>query len=133
MNKEALALAMQTTANLKGIFREISVNWELDLEEGQVITVEKAESWTTGGDYQSDNECELSYQLECTNECPVHVVDYSNTDETEAICATSYESENEVLVAAGSKFLVTSVSTEDDYKEMGYYSVIVEYIEGGVN
>lgn len=131
MNKEALA--MQTTANLKRIFREISVNWELDLEEGQVITVEKAESWTTGGDYRPDNECELPYQFECTNECPVHVVDYSNADETEAIGATDCESENEVLVAVGSKFLVTSVSTEDDYKEMGYYSVIVEYIEGEVN
>lgn len=131
MNKETLAT--QTTASLKGIFRELAVNWELELEEDQIITVEKAESWTTGGDYQADNGSDLVYFFECTNECPVHEVDYSNSEETEAICATEYEAENEVLVAAGTQFRVTYVSSEDDYNEMGYYTVEVEYIESEEN
>ena len=64
----------------------------------------------------------------CINECPVHIVDYENEKETETLGATDCETEKEVLVAKGTKFRIISVSTDEDYEEMGYYSIDVEYI-----
>ena len=52
---------------------------------------------------------------------PCHKVDYNNDEEVEILDA--YEGEGEVLIPAGTKFKVLSVSTDDDYEEMGYYEV----------
>lgn len=71
-------IANMTNGKLKGISREISTNYELDLREGDIITLKKAESWTDGGYFTVENEREYEYMFYCVNECPVHIVDYEN-------------------------------------------------------
>lgn len=114
--------------SLKGIARQIKTNHRLELKEDDIIIVEKAESWTDGGEFTVENEREFEYCFICINECPVHIVDYENEEETETLGATDCEAEKEVLVPAGTKFRIISISTDEDYKEMGYYNIDVEYI-----
>lgn len=121
-------IANQTNARLKGITRQINTNYELSLKEDDIIILEKAESWTDGGEFTVENEKEYEYLFYCVNECPVHIVDYENEEETEILGATDCESEKEVLVAKGTKFRIVSVSTDEDYEEMGYHSINVEYM-----
>lgn len=121
-------IANQTNANIKQIFRQISTNYKLELKEDEVIVLEKAESWSDNGEFTVETEREYEYCFVCLNECPVHVVDYENEEECDILGATDCEAEKEVLVAAGTKFRIISVSTDEDYEEMGYYSIDVEYI-----
>ena len=121
-------IANMTNGKLKGIARQISTNCELGLREDDIIILEKAESWTDGGEFTVENEREYEYMFNCVNECPVHIVDYENEEETEILGATDCESEKEVLVAKGTKFRIISVSTDEDCKEMGYYNIDVEYV-----
>ena len=121
-------IANMTNGKLKGIARQISTNYELGLREDDIIILEKAESWTDGGEFTVENEREYEYMYYCVNECPVHIVDYENEEETEILGATDCESEKEVLVAKGTKFRIISVSTDEDCKEMGYYNIDVEYV-----
>ena len=114
--------------SLKGIARQIKTNHRLEPKEDDIIIVEKAESWTDGGEFTVENEREFEYCFICINECPVHIVDYENEEETETLGATDCEAEKEVLVPAGTKFRIISISTDEDYKEMGYYNIDVEYI-----
>lgn len=121
-------IANQTNANIKNIHRQISTNYKLELKEDDIIVLEKAESWSNDGYFNIETEREYEYMFYCVNECPVHIVDYENEEETEILGATDCESEKEVLVAAGTKFRIVSVSTDEDYEEMGYYSIDVEYM-----
>ena len=121
-------IANMTNGKLKGIARQIRTNDELGLRKDDIIILEKAESWTDGGEFTVENEREYEYMFYCVNECPVHIVDYENEEETEILGATDCEAEKEVLVAAGTKFRIISVSTDEDYEEMGYYSLDVEYM-----
>lgn len=121
-------IANQTNANIKNIHRQISTNYKLELKEDDIIILEKAESWSNDGYFNVETEREYEYCFVCLNECPVHVVDYENEEETEILGATDCEAEKEVLVAAGTKFRIISVSTDEDYEEMGYYSIDVEYM-----
>ena len=121
-------IANMTSAKLKGIARQIKTNCNLELKEDDIIVLEKAESWTDGGEFTVENEREYEYLFYCINECPVHVVDYENEEEREILGATDCEAEKEVLVPAGTKFRIISVSTDEDYEEMGYYSIDVEYM-----
>lgn len=100
-------IAKQITTELSGLYRTIRTNWELGYAEGDIITIENAESWTTGGDFSVGNDCPVEYQFEIENYCPVHEVDYSNVEELNILGAEDFESENEVLISAGAKFLVT--------------------------
>lgn len=115
--------------SLKGIARQISTNYKLELKKDEIIVLEKAESWSNNGEFTVETEREYEYCFVCLNECPVHVVDYENEEETEILGATDCEAEKEVLVPAGTKFRIISISTDDDYEEMGYYNIDVEYID----
>lgn len=121
-------IANQTNANIKNIHRQISTNYKLELKEDDIIVLEKAESWSNDGYFNVETEREYEYCFVCLNECPVHVVDYKNEEETEILGATDCKAEKEVLVAAGTKFRIISVSTDEDYEEMGYYNIDVEYM-----
>ena len=121
-------IANQINANIKNICRQISTNYKLELKEDDIIILEKAESWTDGGEFTVENEREYEYLFYCVNECPAHVVDYENEEECEILGATDCEEEAEVLVPAGTKFKVIFVSSDDDYEEMGYYEIQVEYV-----
>ncbi|EOZ0743316.1 hypothetical protein ACQJEQ_003052, partial [Listeria monocytogenes] len=94
-------IAKDINAKISGLGRNIRTNWELGFEEGQVITLEKQESWTDGGDFTVCNDCPVEYNFEIENEAPCHVVDYSNKEEATALGAEDCENEKEVLLPAG--------------------------------
>lgn len=127
MDKNTLAKQINFTASYAT--RTIGVD-KVEYKQGQIITIEKAESWAY--------ECDSSFNIEnanydyeivftCSN-LPCHKVDYENEKEVDLLNAVI--SEGEILVPAGTKFKVISVSTDDDYKEMGYYEVELEVING---
>lgn len=127
MTKEIIA--KQINANLKEIARTIKTNYKLNFSEDEIFVTEKAESWCgVNGYFIVENDKEYEYVFRCLNKCPVHVVDYDNEEETEVLGATDCEEEAEVLVPAGTKFKVIFVSSDDDYEEMGYYEIQVEYV-----
>lgn len=122
-------LAKEITANLKGIGRQISVDYFLDLAVGQVITTENAESWSDHGEFKIETVKDIDYVFICTNACPVHEVDYEDEEECYELSADDCECEREVLVQAGSQFKVTSIGSKFDLEEMGFILVEVEYIK----
>lgn len=122
-------IAKDINAKISGLGRNIRTNWELGFEEGQVITLEKQESWTDGGDFTVCNDCPVEYNFEIENEAPCHVVDYSNKEEAAALGAEDCENEKEVLLPAGTKLEVVYEEREDDKDDMGFYTVIFRYIE----
>ena len=126
-------LAKNINAEIKGIGRTITSDYLLELEENDIMTLEKSESWTDGGNFTPEWNKEYTYVFVCTNACPVHVVDYSNVEELEILSAEDCECEREVLIPAGTKFKVTSIGTEGDHEEMGYIAVEVEYMGVGEN
>lgn len=119
-------VAKQITNSISGISRQISVNDMLDLEEGQIITIENAESWTNEGSFSIETVRSIDYVFTAINEVPVHEVDYSNEKEVEELSAE--EVEREVLVPAGTKFEITDVGIDLDLEELGYIPVEVKYI-----
>ncbi|ECR4263789.1 hypothetical protein F1B89_11175 [Listeria monocytogenes] len=122
-------IAKDINAKISGLGRNIRTNWELGFEEGQVITLEKQESWTDGGVFTVCNDCPVEYNFEIENEAPCHVVDYSNKEEATALGAEDCENEKEVLLPAGTKLEVVYGEREDDKDDMGFYTVIFRYIE----
>ncbi|HHR2740604.1 TPA: hypothetical protein ACSY59_10905 [Listeria monocytogenes] len=122
-------IAKDINAKISGLGRNIRTNWELGFEEGQVITLEKQESWTDGSDFTVCNDCPVEYNFEIENEAPCHVVDYSNKEEATALGAEDFENEKEVLLPAGTKLEVVYGEREDDKDDMGFYTVIFRYIE----
>ena len=122
-------IAMKINDEIDYISRQIKTNYLLEVQEGDIITTEKAESWTDGGEFKVENEAEYTYIFRAINKVPVHAVDYSNEEETEEIGATDCEYEKEVLTPAGTKFKVVSVGTLGDFEEMGYIIIEVEYIK----
>ena len=126
MNKNEIALQINCTDN---IGRTMILDTKNAFEVGQVYNNrDKAESWQSS-DSNSSFDCELDgkyvYFLRCKN-VPCHKVDYENEEEVEALNA--YESECEVLVPATTKMKIVSVSTDDDYEEMGYYEIELEMV-----
>ena len=122
-------IAMKINDEIDYISRQIKTNCLLEYQEGDIIKTEKPESWTDGGEFKSENEAEYTYIFRAINKVPVHVVDYSNEEETEEIGATDCEYEKEVLIPAGTKFKVVSVGTLGDFEETGYIIIEVEYIK----
>ena len=124
MNKEIIARDINYTA--PNAARTIIVR-NNEYTAGQVFTTQKAESWESGS--SQSFKCENDWGKELTFICadlPCHKVDYDNDEEVEILNA--HEHEAEVLVPAGTTFKVTSVSTDGDYEEMGYYEVVLEFI-----
>ncbi|MBC1491379.1 hypothetical protein HCI99_06025 [Listeria booriae] len=122
-------LARSINSNIHGLSRLIETNYTLDYEEGDIITIENAESWTDGGQFTVESTQEYTYCFTIENSVPCHVVDYTNEEETDVLSAVDCEHEKEVLIAAGTKFKVAYVSNDDDFAEMGYYAIDLEYVE----
>lgn len=129
MNKNDIAKMIN--ASIVGLSRKIRVNEKLDINFDDIIVVDKAESWTDGGVFRTENEKEYEYIFKITNATPCHVVDYSNVDECDILSAEDCEDEKEVLIPSGTKFRVTEEPAEVDFDEMGYYIIELEYIGGG--
>ncbi|KRN27758.1 hypothetical protein IV38_GL001973 [Lactobacillus selangorensis] len=119
-------VAKQITNHIAGIFRQISVNSELNLEEGQIISTKKAESWSNEGEFAIETKRNIDYVFTVINEVPVHEVDYNNEEEVEELDAV--EAEREVLVPAGTKFEIMDIGIDLDLEELGYLPVEIKYI-----
>ena len=121
-------LAKNVNTEIKNIGRTITSDYLLELKEGDIITTEKAESWTDGGNFTPEWDKEYTYVFFCKNACPVHAVDYENEEELAVLSAEDCYNEKEVLVPTGTRFKVVFAGTEGDHEEMGYITVEVEYI-----
>ena len=140
MTKNEIAKNINKT--IKGLGRTIALDYKTEFKVGQILTAEKAESWKNGGEFIVETTRKYEYFLNCINEVDVHEVNYdllseAETEEDEEYAEAYYEAlgtdedsycEKEVLVPAGTKFRIISVSTDEDYEEMGYYNIDVEYI-----
>lgn len=130
MNKNEIASQINYKADLARI---IKTNWEMDFAVDEIYDNQgKAESWTDRAEskqsFISENDGSYEYVLYCDN-VPCHKVDYTNLEECDALGAKDCESECECLVSANTKMIITYVSSEDDFKEMGYYIVEMELVE----
>ena len=60
-------IANQINNNISDITRQIQTSYELDYSVDEMITTEKAESWTDGGEFKVENSLEFTYIIRCTN------------------------------------------------------------------
>lgn len=139
ITKNNIANIKNHTATSLG--RTISVLAKLDFNIGDIIVLDRAESWTEGGEFTCENEGIL-YFFSFDNNIDCHKVDYNivnnATTASELDIAEDYftilgtdsemSSEIEVILSIGTKFRVKDVSTDDDFEEMGYYNISLEYL-----
>lgn len=125
----------QSINGVKDLGRIIAVNREIDFVEGEVYDNQgKVESWTNRDNSTvvfepaSGNGGRIEYVLQCNN-VPCHAVNYENEEECCVLGATECEDEAECLVLPETKMMITYVSNEDDFNEMGYYLVEMELVK----
>ena len=118
--------------NFEGnLFRTIRSNEKFNLVKGQIYNNQnRIESFCTQyGTYSvPEFHGEYEYFFRVKN-AKGHEVDYENEEECEVLGATDCENECEVLILPTQKFIIKSISTDEDYKEMGYYEVELEIIK----
>lgn len=122
-------IAKNITMIADEITRVITSDEKIDFMVGQIYDNRgKAESWQykPKQDFQPEVKRKYKYILFAKN-VPVHEVDYDNEEEVDILNA--YESECEVLVPAETKMRITYVSTDEDFYEMGYYTVELEVVK----
>lgn len=118
--------------NFEGkIFRTINVDEKLDLIEGQFYDNRgKVESWCNEyGTFNPETDREYQYFFRCDHPVEGHEVDYDNEEECEVLNAEGCEDECEVLILPSQKFVIKSISSDEDYKELGYYEVELEPVK----
>lgn len=109
------------------VARTIAVDYKIDYVEGQIIELEKAESWTEYGTFTPETFGEYEYTFVAENLVSGHEVDYDNEEECYELGCEDCEGEHEILLPAGTKFEITSVATDDDFEEMGYYEIGIKF------
>ena len=90
----------------------------------------KAESWMCSDsteDFDPELENSVEYVL-YVNNIDCHKVDYDNDEECDVLDANGCESEGECLLPAETKLKIISVSSDEDFEEMGFYEVELEKI-----
>ena len=100
--------------------------------EDTIITLKKAKSFA-GQDVNEEFVPESSLDgklvkivFNCDSAVLAHKVDYDNKEEAGALSAV--KGEDEYLVPAGTHFVITLSSNEDDIKEAGYFEVDIEQL-----
>mgnify|MGYP003092113071 FL=1 len=135
-------IAKNINKTVKGIGRTIALDYKAEFKVGQILTAEKAESWTNGGEFIVETTRKYEYFLNCINEVNVHEVNYdllseAETEEDEKYAEEYYEAlgtdedsyyEKEVLVPAGTKFEIISVADDSAFEEVGYCEITVKRI-----
>ena len=128
MNKSEIAQDI----NFEGqVGRSIAVDEKLNLEVGQEYKFfHEVESWgNRWSEFHIENYNTIEYHFSCKS-AKGHEVDYENEEEVEALNAENCENECEVLIHKDTqKFIIKSVSNDEDFKEMGYYEVELEVAE----
>ena len=113
--------------NYKGkATRTITVDSKLDLNVGDEYKFFKeVESWAginCSENFIPELEGKITYVFIC-DDIEGHEVDYENEEECEVLDCEGCESEGEVLVKSNIEMKISFVSSDEDYKEMGYYEV----------
>ena len=127
MNKTRESIANEI--NYVGpVFRTIKVDEKLSFEVGQVINNIGLSWQTENGVFTVESDRKYEYFFSCYGKVKGHEVDYDNTEEVEILDAVGCNDECEVLVPNSQKFIVKSISSDDDYEEMGYYEIELEAV-----
>lgn len=122
--KQQIANEINYTA--KSLVRQIGTDRKINLIEGEMYdNRNKPESWSEEGTFYIESDYDYKYVFYANN-VPCHKVDYDNEEEVEILCA--YECEDELVVSEKAMFEIEYVSTDDDFEEIGYYSVDLKFI-----
>lgn len=128
MTKNDIANKINYKADLTRI---IVLNYKGAFKVGNVYDNRgKAESWMCSDsteDFDPELENSVEYVL-YVNNIDCHKVDYDNDEECDVLGADGCESEGECLLPAETKLKITSVSSDEDFEEMGFYEVELEKI-----
>lgn len=130
-------IARQNLKEYEGLGRVIEVQdiyFEADnYAENTIITLNKAKSFAgqnAGEEFKPETSLDgklVQVVFNCDGAVLAHKVDYDNAGEVDALSAV--KGEDEYLVPAGTHFIVTNSSNEDDIEEMGYFEVDIEQID----
>jgi hypothetical protein len=128
MTKNDIANKINYKADLTRI---IVLNYKGAFKVGNVYDNRgKAESWMCSDsteDFDPELENSVEYVL-YVNNIDCHKVDYDNDEECDVLDANGCESEGECLLPAETKLKIISVSSDEDFEEMGFYEVELEKI-----
>ena len=128
--KTRLEIAKEINYEGKAV-RTIQVRNKLDIKVGDEYKFYKeVESWqgiNCTSNFLVESEDVFEYVFEIEN-IKGHEVDYENEEECVVLDAEGCESEGEVLITNDNRMRIKYISTDEDYKEMGYYSVELELI-----
>lgn len=128
MTKNEIANKINYKADLARI---IMLNYKNAFKVGDIYDNRgKAESWT-GPDGTEDFYPELENSVEYVlyvDDIECHKVDYDNDEECDVLDADGCESEGECLLPAETKLKIISVSSDEDFEEMGFYEVDLEKV-----
>jgi hypothetical protein len=129
LTRESLAAQINGTSTL---CRTINVESKLEIKIGDMYNNRgKTESWQgENADSSFVNETQYGYEYVfiCREKVPCHFVDYDNEEECEFLDCVDMSHEGEVLISKDTKFRIVDIANDDDYKEMGYYEVVVELV-----
>lgn len=120
-------LSIANKINYKGkATRTITVDSKLDLNIGDEYKFFKeVESWAginCSENFIPEIEGGITYVFTC-DDIEGHEVDYEDEEECEVLDCENCESEGEVLVKNDIEMKISFVSSDEDFKEMGYYEV----------
>lgn len=128
MTKNEIANKINYKADLARI---IVLNYKGAFKAGDIYDNRgKAESWM-GPDSTEDFDPELENSVEYVlriDDIECHKVDYDNDEECDVLDADGCESEGECLLPAETKLKIISVSSDEDFEEMGFYEVELEKV-----
>ena len=129
MTKNDIANKINYKADLTRI---IVLNYKGAFKVGNVYDNRgKAESWMCSDsteDFDPELENSVEYVL-YVNNIDCHKVDYDNDEECDVLDANGCESEGECLLPAETKLKIISVSSDEDFEEMGFYEVELEKVD----
>ena len=129
MTKNEIANKINCKADLARI---ITLNYKGAFKAGDIYDNRgKAESWM-GPDGTEDFYPELKKSVEYVlyvDDIECHKVDYDNEEECDVLDASGCESEGECLLPAETKLKIISVSSDEDFEEMGFYEVGLEKVD----
>jgi hypothetical protein len=131
MESKELRNKLALDVNYKGeLTRIMAFREKQDYEVGQIVKL--GQSWTSGdGDYDPDaNFGKKVYAFYCKYG-EGHKINYDELTEDEiyTLGCEDCEGENEVLVSSEQEFRILSTSTDEDFREMGFYMIDVEMIK----
>jgi len=127
MTKNEIANKINCKADLARI---ITLNYKGAFKAGDIYDNRgKAESWMGPDGTEDFDPLEKSVEYVLyVDDIECHKVDYDNEEECDVLDAGGCESEGECLLPAETKLKIVSVSSDEDFEEMGFYEVELEKV-----